>query len=97
MTILSTLRASALVLAATFAAGSAQAQTSAWKIDSAHSGVQFQIRHLGVSNVHGSFSKVTGTVDLDEKDVTKSHVDAVIDATTVNTNHLSFMYPPDSN
>ncbi len=86
MHIRSAVRSSALILAAALAAGAAHAQATAWKIDSAHSGVQFQIRHLGVSNVHGSFSKVTGTVDLDEKDLTKSHVDATIDATTVNTN-----------
>jgi polyisoprenoid-binding protein YceI len=58
----------------------------AWTIDSAHSGIEFEIRHMGVSNVHGSFSKITGTVHLDEKNMTNSSVDATIDATTVNTN-----------
>lgn len=62
------------------------AQTSTWTIDSSHSGVEFQIRHLGVSNVHGSFSKVTGTIELDDKDITHSSVEAKIDASTVNTN-----------
>lgn len=75
----------ALLLVSTVA-GYAHAQATAWKIDSAHSGVDFKIRHLGVSNVNGAFSKVTGTVLLDDKDITKSKVDAVIDATTVNTN-----------
>ncbi len=68
------------------AGAAAHAQTSTWTIDSAHSGIEFQIRHLGVSNVHGSFSKVTGKVDLDEKNITHSSVEASIDATTVNTN-----------
>ena len=63
----------------------AHAQASSWTIDSAHSGVNFEIRHLGVSNVRGSFHKVSGTIKLDEKDITKSSVDAAIDATTVNT------------
>ncbi len=62
------------------------AQLSTWTIDPAHSGIEFQIRHLGVANVRGSFSKVTGTIQLDEKDVTHSAVEATIDATTVNTN-----------
>lgn len=75
----------AVVLGLAFAAA-AHAQTSTWKIDPSHSGIQFEIRHLAVSNVRGSFSKVSGTVHLDDKDVTKSNVDAVIDATTVNTN-----------
>ena len=64
----------------------AQAQVSTWKIDSAHSGIEFQIRHLGVSNVRGSFSKIAGDIKLDEKDITHSQVNAVVDATTVNTN-----------
>ncbi len=82
---ISVLRSSAL-LAATLLAGTAHAQVSTWKIDSAHSGVEFQIRHLGVSNVRGSFSRIEGTIHLDEKDITQSNVDAVIDTTTVNTN-----------
>jgi polyisoprenoid-binding protein YceI len=63
----------------------AQAQTSTWKIDPSHSGVQFEIRHLGVSNVRGSFAKPTGTIQLDEKDVTGSSVEASIDTTSVST------------
>ena len=86
---LSALRTTALLLATTLAVGVGHTQTNVWKIDPTHSGVQFQIRHLGVSNVHGSFSKVSGTVDLDEKDATKSHVAATIDTTTVNTNEAA--------
>lgn len=86
MNALRTVRLSALLLIATVGTAAASAQATPWKIDSAHSGVEFKIRHLGVSNVNGSFSKVAGTVYLDEKDVTKSHVDAIIDTTTVNTN-----------
>lgn len=63
----------------------AAAQSSTWTIDPAHSGVEFQIRHLGVSNVRGSFSGTTGTVVWDDKNVSNSHVEAVIDAKTVNT------------
>ena len=76
-----------LTLAAAFAAAPfAHAQTSTWTIDSTHSGVEFQIKHLGVATVRGSFSKVTGKIILDEKDVTHSSVDAIIDTNTVNTN-----------
>ncbi len=63
----------------------AMAQTTTWAIDPAHSEAGFVVRHMGVSNVHGSFSKVTGTVTLDEKDITKSSVNATIDTTTVST------------
>ena len=64
----------------------ASAQMSTWKIDPVHSGIEFKIRHLGVSNVHGTFSKPTGMIRLDEKDVTKSSVEATVSTKTVNTN-----------
>jgi polyisoprenoid-binding protein YceI len=38
-----------------------------------------------VSNVRGSFSKVSGTLLIDEKDLTKSSVEATIDTSTINT------------
>ncbi len=63
----------------------ASAQTSTWKIDPVHSGVDFKLRHLGVSNVRGTFSKPTGVIRLDEKDLTHSSVEAMIQADTVNT------------
>jgi len=66
---------------------SAFAQSSSWAIDTNHSQVNFQIRHLGASNVRGSISGVTGTVVWDEKDPSKSSVEATINTTTVSTNN----------
>jgi polyisoprenoid-binding protein YceI len=66
---------------------SAEAQTSSWTIDPAHSSVTFEIRHMSVSNVHGSITGVTGTVTLNEKDITKSSVNATIDTNTLTTNN----------
>ena len=86
MNVLRILRLTTLTAAIALCVGAAHAQATAWKIDSAHSGVEFKIRHLGVSNVNGSFSKVAGTVYLDDQDITRSKVDAIIDTTTVNTN-----------
>ncbi len=79
-------RSAALVLSVALAATAASAQVSTWKIDPVHSGIEFKIRHLGVSNVRGTFTHPTGVVHLDDKDITKSSVDASIDTTTVNTN-----------
>jgi polyisoprenoid-binding protein YceI len=56
-----------------------------WDIDPAHSAAQFQVRHLTVSNVRGDFGKVTGTVEWDEKDVTKSTVKATVDVASLDT------------
>jgi len=63
----------------------AYAQASTWTIDPNHSSINFTIRHLGVSNVHGSMAGVKGTVVYDEKDIAKSTVEATADTTTVST------------
>jgi polyisoprenoid-binding protein YceI len=63
----------------------AYAEVSTWKMDPAHSHAAFTVRHLVISNVRGEFGKMTGTITLDEEDVTKSSVEATIDATTIDT------------
>ncbi len=67
------------------AAAAAGAQTSSYKIDKAHSEADFTIRHMAISNVHGHFGNIAGSVVYDEKDPAKSSVDATIDVTTVDT------------
>jgi len=67
------------------AAPLALAQTSTWKSDPAHSEVDFSIKHLSVSNVHGRFGKVNATIVLNEADITKSTVTATIGVDTVDT------------
>jgi polyisoprenoid-binding protein YceI len=61
------------------------AQTSTWISDTAHSEVDFSIKHLSVSNVHGRIGKVSATLLLNEADITKSVVTATIDVGTVDT------------
>ena len=63
----------------------ASAQTTTWKIDPNHSQAAFTVRHMGISNVNGRFSSISGIITLDEKDLTKSSVNATIDTTTVDT------------
>lgn len=55
-----------------------------YKIDSVHSGVSFKIRHF-INKVPGSFAAFGGTVVLDKEDMTKSSIDATIQAASVNT------------
>ena len=85
MNLVKLFRSSTFVLAATLIAASASAQTSNWKIDPVHSGIEFKVRHLGVSNVHGTLSITNGVVHLDDKNITSSSVEATIDANSVNT------------
>src|SRR5712672_4137873 len=61
------------------------AATSSWQIDPNHSAAQFAVRHLAISTVRGAFTKVSGTVQLDDKDITKSSVDVTIDTASVDT------------
>src|SRR5258706_10038844 len=61
------------------------AATSTWQIDPNHSAAQFAVRHLAISTVRGAFTKVSGTVQLDDKDISKSTVDVTIDAASVDT------------
>ena len=68
---------------------SAFAQSSSWTIDKNHAQTNFQIRHMGVSTVRGSISGVTGTIVWDQKDPSKSSVEATIDTNTVNTNNTA--------
>jgi polyisoprenoid-binding protein YceI len=63
----------------------AAAATSEWKIDPQHSSAQFSVRHMAISTVRGAFSKVNGSIVLDDKDITKSTVDVTIDVSTVDT------------
>lgn len=60
-------------------------QSSTWQIDSAHSNAQFVVRHMGISNVQGAFTKVSGTVQSDDSDITKSVVIATIEVSSVDT------------
>ena len=59
--------------------------TSQWDFDLVHSSVNFHVRHLMVSKVHGRFTKWGGTLELDDEDLTRSRVDITIDAASIDT------------
>ena len=62
-----------------------QISTTTWNIDPAHSVAEFKVKHMMISNVKGQFAKVTGTLTLDEFDLTNSRVEALIEATSIET------------
>ena len=59
--------------------------TSNWNLDTVHSGINFSVRHMVVSKVRGRFTKFTGNVTLDESDLTRSVVEATIEASSIDT------------
>ena len=73
------------LLIAAAVALSAPALAATWQIDPAHSNVSFSVRHMMVSNERGEFTKVSGTVEGDEKAPTQAVINATIDATSINT------------
>lgn len=73
------------LLGLVWAGGAVAADT--YTLDAAHSTVGFSVRHLGVSNVKGTFPTVSGTLTLDEKNIAKSSVDISIEAAGIDTNN----------
>jgi polyisoprenoid-binding protein YceI len=63
----------------------AAAATNTWQIDPAHSAAQFAVKHLAISTVRGAFTSLKGTVQFDDKDITKSSVEVTIDVNSVDT------------
>jgi polyisoprenoid-binding protein YceI len=64
---------------------SATALASDWDLDSSHSRVGFSVKHMMVSNVRGTFGKYVGTVNFDDKDVTKSKTHLDIESGSIDT------------
>jgi len=56
-----------------------------WKIDPAHSQVEFAVRHMMITTVKGTFPGVDGTVLMDEANPSDADVDVRIDASTIDT------------
>ena len=64
---------------------SAAAQVETYQVDPAHSAAQFAVRHMGISTVRGAFSKLSGTVQYDPADPSKTTIDVTIDTTSIDT------------
>jgi polyisoprenoid-binding protein YceI len=62
-----------------------QISTTTWTIDPVHSVAEFRVKHMMISNVKGHFSKVSGTLSLDEANLANSRVEATIDAASIET------------
>ena len=74
-----------LAIALAVLPGLALAEPTTWKIDPAHTQANFSVRHMVISNVRGEFQKTTGTVVLDDRDPTKSSVEATIETASIHT------------
>jgi len=55
-----------------------------WSIDPSHTGLEFAVRHLGISTVRGRFKKLGGTIDTAEDGTLKS-VQVTVDPASIDT------------
>ena len=62
-----------------------QTATTAWNIDPAHTIAEFKVKHMMIANVKGQFSKVSGTLTLDESALANSRVETTIEAASIET------------
>lgn len=76
--------ATSLIAAAAIAAPSL-AFAADWTVDASHSNAQFKVGHMMVSSVRGEFTKLSGDVSYDPKNPEKIVINAIIDASSINT------------
>ena len=67
------------------AVSAASAQTSTFVPDKAHTSVDYTISHLTVSSEKGHFSNVSGTIQINDADISKSTVNVTIDTATIDS------------
>ncbi len=57
----------------------------AWIIDPAHTTVGFSARHMGLSTVHGRFTKLEGSIDLEPHDISSARGRIEVDLASIET------------
>lgn len=58
---------------------------SNWKIDSAHSSVEFSVRHMMIAKVKGSFHSFDANITADPEDLTTASIEFTVDVSSVDT------------
>ncbi len=61
------------------------ASVTTWNIDPVHTVAEFKVKHMMISNVKGQFTGIKGVLAIDEAALTDSHIEASIDAASINT------------
>jgi len=74
-----------LAVSALMVGAPAAAQSSQWQLDPAHSSAQFAVRHMGISNVRGTFTKLSGTARYDPVDFKNDSVEVTIEVASVDS------------
>jgi polyisoprenoid-binding protein YceI len=59
--------------------------STTWKIDPAHTLVEFTAKHMMITNVRGRFADVAGAIEVDEANPNKSSVTVELEAASIDT------------
>lgn len=73
-----------LMALALIVAGST-AMAADWNLDKSHSSVNFSVKHMLVSTVHGKFADFDGTASFDPKDLSTLKANFTVQMASVNT------------
>lgn len=58
---------------------------SKWKVDPAHSSVEFSVKHMMITRVKGSFKNFEATLEADPSDLTTADIEFKIDLSSVDS------------
>src|SRR5438477_1332394 len=57
----------------------------AWKVDPAHTAIEFSAKHMMITTVRGRFEKFEINLDLDENNPEKAQITATVDLNSIYT------------
>ena len=63
------------------------AQADTWKVDPAHSSLNFTVRHMVISTVHGQFTSFSGEANWDGKDLSAGSITVTADTKSISTDN----------
>jgi polyisoprenoid-binding protein YceI len=67
------------------APAAATATSATWDIDTSHATAGFKVRHLMLAHVRGQLGPVSGSVFIDEQDLSRSRVEVSVDARGIDS------------
>jgi polyisoprenoid-binding protein YceI len=56
-----------------------------WALDTAHSSVDFSVRHMMIANVKGTFNSFNAVIEADPTDLTTANIEFTVDTASVDT------------
>lgn len=56
-----------------------------WAVDTAHSEVEFSVKHMMIAKVKGAFNNFTASIEADPSDLTTADIEFNVDVTSIDT------------